>query len=566
VPRVALAALALAGLAGCARTAALPEQRLQRLLPALGAPEFVTLDAETRPATRLRFGEARSCRVSVGRDAQLAFAVGVLSGAPRGGRVVVRVTLNGAEILRDELPAARVRWWNRTLPLAPATDATLELRVDHEGEGRADPAEALVALAVPRLAPARPTPGRVLVWISQDTLRADHLESYGYGRATAPNLARLAQQWTLFDRGVSAASWTLPSLASQMTSRYPSFHGATTHLRRADERFPTLFEVLAAQGFAVAGVTGNPFVSEKHGLARGFDSLVYSGLRADVVSRLALRAAEQWGGGDLALFVHYMDPHSSYQPPPPFDTRFGETYAGIVDGYNYVSAAKTEADREHVRALYDGEIAYTDEQIAALLGGLDTRGLLDRAILAYTADHGEELFDRGAWGHAHTLYQELLHVPFALRIPGQSPRRVAEPVSLVDLAPTLLEALGIEAPVSFQGRSLLPLVRGRSLTALPLFSETARTEAHQQVSVREGRWKYTVVYDTPASGRVLRDEKLFDLDADPGERRPVARDLAPFRREVEAFLERSRSAGAVSRDAALDPEEQERLRALGYVN
>jgi arylsulfatase A-like enzyme len=351
-----------------------------------------------------------------------------------------------------------------------------------------------------------------------------------------------------------------------MTSRYPSFHGATTHLRRADPRFPTLFEALSAEGFAVVGVTGNPFVSETHGLARGFDSLVYSGLRADVISRLALRAAEQWGGGDLALFVHYMDPHSSYQPPPPFDTRFGERYAGIVDGYNYVSAAKTDADREHVRALYDGEIAYTDQEIAALLDELDKRGLRERAVIAYTADHGEELFERGAWGHAHTLHEELIHVPFALRVPGKTPARIQQPVSLIDLAPTLLEALAVRRPSSFQGRSLLPLLGGGTLEPTPLFSETARTEKSHQVAIRDGRFKYAARFGVAGGAHTLEREELFDLDADPGERQPLARDLTPFRNAVEAFLKRGIEAGAATTEAPLSAEEQEQLRALGYVN
>jgi arylsulfatase A-like enzyme len=568
--RVGLVAVLLASLGACRFPApAAAHQRLTRLLPALGAPEFVTLDSDTRPATRLRMGEGRSCAVTIGPDAQFAFAVGVLPDAPRQGSVIVRVRVNGRELARDVFPAERMRWWNRTLPLAgaAAAHAALEIQVDYEGErGTASAEEPFVALAGPRLAAAHPDGGRRLIWISQDTLRADHLESYGYERETAPGFARRAASWTLFERGVSAASWTLPSLASQMTSRYPSFHGATTHERRVDDRFPSVFEVLAAQGFAVVGVTGNPFVSEKHGLARGFDSLVYSGLRADVVSRLALHAAEQWGGGDLALFVHYMDPHSPYQPPAPFDTRFGERYSGMVDGYNYVSAAKTDADRAHVRALYDGEIAYTDQQIGALLDRLEERGLAAGAVVAYSSDHGEELFERGAWGHAHTLHEELLHVPFAVRVPGTAPRHVAEAVSLIDLAPTLLEAFHIAAPASFQGRSLMPLLRGGSLPPTPLFSETSRSEAHHQVSVRDGRWKYAVLYDIVDAGRVLKREALFDLDSDPGERRPVARDLAPFRKQVEAFLARSAEAGAISRDAGLDAAEQEELRALGYVN
>lgn len=560
MPRRGLAALLLV-LAGCRAPAASPAQRLERLLPALGAPEFVTLDAETRPAARLRPGEARRCPVAIGAGAQLSFALGVLPGAARDGEVRVRVELDGRELLRDAFPAARMRWWNRSVPVPETASGSLAFTVDFAGH------EPLVALAAPRLGPLSAAPGRILLWISQDTLRADHLESYGYARTTAPAFARLAKEWTLFERGVAPASWTLPSLASQMTSRYPSFHGATNHLRSADPRFPTVFESLAAAGFSVVGVTGNPFVSDRHGLARGFDALVYTGLKADVVSRLALRAVEQAGGGDVALFVHYMDPHSPYQPPPPFDTRFGAPYSGAVDGYNYQSALRNGTDVEHVKDLYDGEIAYTDAEIAKLLDALADRGLTREAVIAYTADHGDEFFERGAWGHAHTLHEELVHVPFALRVPGAAPRAVRDLVSLVDLAPTLLDALGVPPPPSFQGRSLLPLVGGGSLPALHVFSETARTPQKHQVALRDGRFKYIAYYGvSQAKGRLLDHDELFDMDADPGERKPIDRDRAPFRSEVEAFLERAGNARAATTETPLAPDELERLKALGYVN
>jgi arylsulfatase A-like enzyme len=409
----------------------------------------------------------------------------------------------------------------------------------------------------------------VLVWVSQDTLRADHLGAYGYDRDTSPNFDRLGRGFTVFDRAVSPASWTLPALASQMTSRYPSFHGATHRLNAADTRFPTLFETLAQAGFTVLGVTGNPFVSPKYTLTRGFDALTYTGLRADVVSRLARQLVDQWGGGDLALFVHYMDPHDPYNPPEPYRKRFGKPYAGEVNGYNHRSAARTEEDVQHVRDLYDGEVAFTDHEIAGLLEALGQKGILDQAVIAYSADHGEELKDHGGWGHAHTLHEELLHVPFALRIPGVAARRIAMPVSLVDLAPTLLDVLGIQAPSSYQGRSLLPLARGGTLSEIPLFYETARAKWWHKVAVREGRFKYVADFNaSEGETRERRREDLFDLEADPGEQAGLveAPETERLRKEVEGFLARAHAAGTLSRPAVLNPDEEEELRALGYVN
>jgi sulfatase-like protein len=187
---------------------------------------------------------------------------------------------------------------------------------------------------------------------------------------------------------------------------------------------------------------------------------------------MLVQALSEWRGGDLALFAHYMDPHYPYDPPP--------SYAGLFpnDG---ADAGGGGGSRASVEALYDGELAYTDSQIDLLLKELERRGLLRDAVIVYTADHGEEFLDHGGWRHSRTLYQEMLHVPLAVRLPGVGGRRITEKVSLVDLAPTLLGALGIPAPASCQGRSLLPLVRGERLPAREVFAETERNlkQAHR---------------------------------------------------------------------------------------
>src|SRR5262249_35008479 len=150
----------------------------------------------------------------------------------------------------------------------------------------------------------------------------DHLSAYGYARPTSPRFDRMARDFALFERAVAACSWTLPSLASQFTSRYPTYHGALRHNLPLNHASRSLFETLAGEGFTVLGVTGNDLVSPALGLARGFDALWYAdGRGQDLAARLE-SALGEWGGGDVALFVHLMDPHAPYVPPAPYDKRF----------------------------------------------------------------------------------------------------------------------------------------------------------------------------------------------------------------------------------------------------
>ena len=547
---------------------------LQRLFPALGEPAFVSLDEEARLAIRLRPGESRSCQVTAERGSRLAFALGVLEGGPREGTVRVTLTAGERAVFTGEMPARRARWWKRSVTLESAGPVSLGFHVEHVGpDGRPRPpsagAEPWIALGSPRLYAPRPgPPHRAFVWISQDTVRADHLGAYRYPRATSPAFDRFAERAVLFEQAHAPASWTLPSLASQILSRYPSFHGAVLRGLGADPRHPTLFEQLAAAGFTVLGVTGNVFVSPERNLADGFDALRYSDLKADALTGFARKLLDEWGGGDVALFLHYMDPHFSYDPPAPFDTAFDTGYRGPIDGKSF-RQAKTPAEVEHVKALYDGELAFTDAQIDLLLQDLERRGILDAAVVAYTADHGEEFKDHGAWGHADTLYEELLHVPFALRAPGLAPRRIPEKVCLVDLAPTVLDLFGIRAPAAFQGRSLVPLLRGGRLSEEPTYAETSHThDRNQKIAVREGRFKYVmnVPRGREADPRILREE-LFDLAADPKERAslgdPGARER--LRRYALAFLARGRAEPSQPVTLSLSPSVLERLRALGYV-
>jgi arylsulfatase A-like enzyme len=526
---------------------------------------------ETRQAVLLRPGQSVSCEAEVASGSRLDFAAGLTDAAPAVGAVRVRVEAGRTTIHEERLfPALKDRWQPSSAVLPQGGRVRLTFRVEHvDGEGRSlppseGPAEPWIALGSPRVTPPE-RPGaarRILIWISQDTVRADHLSAYGYPRPTTPRFDRLARDFALFENGVATASWTLPSLASQFTSRYPSFHGAVTEGQARDPAALSLFEILSRSGFTVLGVSGNLFVSDDFGLASGFDTLWYTEAHADDVSGLAERTLDEWPGGDLALFVHYQDPHHPYTPPPPYDEAFDHGFRGTVDTRN-------PAHVEHTKALYDGEIAYTDHEIQQLLRVLKTKGILDRALVVYSADHGEEFLDHGGWAHARTVYQELVHVPFALRIPDVAPRRVGQVVSLVDLAPTVLDAFGIAAPQTFQGRSLLPFLRGGTLVDEPAYAETQRNaEKRHLVAVREGKLKYVLATHPGlvAAPEVLKEE-LYDVEADPSERKPLASrpETERLRRYALGYLTRAAAESRPAHASRVSPETEDRLRALGYI-
>jgi arylsulfatase A-like enzyme len=505
--------------------------------------------------------------VTLAPGTTLAFALA--TDGPPPGDLTLEVRAGEALLARESVPARR---WNRWTPFAvPVSRAgTVSLSFAGTFAGGSAAAAPAILLGSPRLerSPIGRAP-KVVLWISQDALAADHLSAYGYARKTSPGLERLAPSLVLFEDAVAPATWTLPSLASQFTSRYPPFHGAVLEDSARDPRTTTVFEALRAAGFTTIGVTGNRYVGPDFGMAQGFDVLYYSPGHADEIVRTFEEARREWAGGDVAFFVHFMDTHFPYEPPPPFATAFDRDYRGAIDGRSFFERRKElkERDVEHVRALYDSSILFADAQIAALLEAFPAR---DSAYFLYTADHGEGFLEHGRFLHAGTVYRELTHVPFAARFPGVLPRRVPDTVSLVDIAPTVLDALGVERPRSFQGRSLLPLLEGRSMDEVPALSET-------RVTNNNAFWKVAV--EDPSESllvKVRRDadpeepfvsEELFDRRKDPYQKAPLPPSPAAegLRKRIRAYLASARSAGVPAGKADVPEAVKERLRALGYL-
>ena len=366
---------------------------------------------------------------------------------------------------------------------------------------------------------------------------------------------------------MATSSWTLPSLASQFTSRYPLFHGAARENTPRDRSHATVFEVLAGAGFTVLGVSANDFVSSYFRMTDGFDDLRFTGGtegpeddKGPKTEPARARRLRDWPGGDLALFVHYMDAHYTYDPPPPstdVPARRRAARAGRTRGAEPAKAA----------ASYDGEIAYMDSQIDLLLKELAGRGVLRDAVIVYSADHGEEFLDHGDWKHSRTLYEEVLRVPLALRLPGAASRRVPNPCHS-STSPRRSSRLSASRPGSFQGRSLMPFVRGGVSNDVQVYAETEhyRAESHR-VAVRHGQMKYLLAAARGRGEVNVLSEELYDLAADPDERRPLPESEARqrMRRHALSLLSRGRAEAPLAQRQELPADLQERLRALGYL-
>ena len=258
-----------------------------------------------------------------------------------------------------------------------------------------------------------PAPPHVVV-VLIDTLRADHVGFGGYQRPTSPALDALAAESWVFERHVASASQTVPSTLSLMLSLDPSEHGfrheRNGHFQEHPPRYPEAFvflaEVFAEQGYATAAFVGNPFLQRKNGFGQGFERLVYSGGRGEELTGHALEWLDEQapGGRPLFLYLHYFDVHWPYDPPEPYRSRFRPSGPRRLVYVNGPAPDVTPEELAFTRAMYDGEIAYVDDQVKRLLGALSARGLRDDAIVAVTSDHGDEFLDHGGLGHGTTVY------------------------------------------------------------------------------------------------------------------------------------------------------------------
>ncbi len=432
---------------------------------------------------------------------------------------------------------------------------------------------ALLALAAaacgPRVAeaPRRSGPPNIVL-IVVDTLRADHLPFYGYRRDTTPQIAtRLAARGTVVERATAAAPWTMPSMAALLTGLDP--RRLAQEGRRIDQMpadATTLATRLAAAGYETAGFSANPLLATYNGYARGFETFwrAPGGMEAihqhapvlqeQIVSWLERRPAA--ATRPLFLWAHYIDPHDPYENADMVRGRspFDPLYQGALRGGDvqalYRGARQVDDLAETRRALaafYDGELLYVD-RFAAGIVDLALRKLGPDTLFVFTADHGEELGERGGWKHGQTLYEEQLHVPLVFRWDGRiaAGRRLAGDATLLDLSPTLLAAAGAPA-AGLDGRDLLPSLLGagvplprRGIATRHWNFGALRVEARSgaaKVALYNSRESFTSDDPLRAHLEAIDHARLprlarFDLAADPGEQHPLDGAWSPFQKAL----------------------------------
>jgi arylsulfatase A-like enzyme len=481
-------------------------------------------------------------------------------------RVSVRTADEAAVTILDESLAieAEGAWRDRILPLDRWQGREVLLRFATAG------AAAWGAWGAPEITrrDGRAT-GWNLVLISLDTLRADHLGCYGYHRQTSPNLDALAARGIRFATVVSQCPWTRPSHKALFSGVYPASRGGLDS--------PFLAQILWQAGYRTGALTGGGQVDHKLGFMAGFETYRVQ----DWLHRpeLVLRWLEADRGRPGFLFLHTYEVHDAYT-----DRRFAE---GMPRGRLPESFAKqtwwhyrrlAEEERAYVEALYDGDIAFTDDRLGVLLRELQDAGLLRRTVIVVTSDHGEQFWEHGSWRHGSTMYDHDLLVPLIVHLPPGLRARVGgeqatvgavieQQVSLVDIYPTLLDLLDIELDHEIHGRSVLPLLAGRELEPGRAFAENTNIRTWERKTLRTDRYKFILSYPKKANEGGGTTWELYDLARDPGERHNLVERhpeaAARLFAEIEAIRGRHEQLEE-ELPADISPQLRREIEALGY--
>ena len=540
----------------------------------------------TRNAIALQAPARLSYHLELPRAAKLTVRVGSPGG---NAQAVLRITPAGgkpAELWRGQLSDA---WLLLQLPLDTYAGQVVKLELCALGSGVAGFASP--AIVEPRAAPAAQDqrPQGVIVLLV-DTLRADRLRAYNpESRVRTPALDALAAQGAVFEAAQAPENWTKPSVASVLTGLYPTSHGTKTGDALLAERAQLVSEVFKEAGFATGLFAANGFVSDRFGFNQGWDRYTNyvrekRNTNADNVLRDAANWIEEHRRERFFAYIQTIDPHVPYDPPDEFLEPYqSEPYTGPIRPWltaSQLEKAKqvppklelTETDRAYLSALYNGEVSFHDRYLGVFIDRLKRMGLYDRVLFVVTADHGEEFYDHKSFGHGHTLYQELIGVPFIARHPGSvKARRVREPVSTIDIAPTILSAAGVPIPETMEGRDRLPQLLG---APAPPLSAAFSDFLDDRRAVRSGRFKLILRGLTPT---------LFDLGSDPAEQvelnlaeHPIA--LRYCRILLGAFLGADNRGDFANpaparpslqlrgENAQIDEATRAGLRALGYAN
>ena len=555
-----------------------------------------------------RSPEAQALEVPLPARPWLDLSIGTVEDVPVTFVVTARREgdATARPLLRRTVTAAH-RWERVPLDLAPlgTGQATLTLALESDQPGR------LGFWGSPVVRSNGNRRGVIVLWA--DTLRADHLEPYGYARRTSPALRRMAEEGTLFRNFVTQATWTKVSTPTLMTSLYPTSHGVREWVDRIPSSAVTMAEVYRDAGYATFSFPANSFTGQLTNLHQGFDEVQELDSLPqethDKNARVGMDRLFAWldvhKDVPFFAFLNFMDPHDPYKPYPPYDTMWADparAEAHEKDANSLRRVIKNPllkqmamATRDelvtagidptayvgHDKDWYDGSIRAMDAEIGRLLERLQDMGLDRSTLVVFTSDHGEEFLEHGRMFHGQSTYGELNRVPLLLWQPGTVPARktVTEVVGTIDLMPTLLALGGLPVPAAAQGRSVVPLLQAGDGAAAspwpdrPTITEKllSRDEHHDSESfaIVSGGWKLVRnVVRTPAMPEV----ELYEFEKDPLDQRDVSAQHPEVVKKLSAEMDawkRRAEAERVKPDAeanrALSAEDLERLRALGYV-
>jgi arylsulfatase A-like enzyme len=405
-----------------------------------------------------------------------------------------------------------------------------------------------------------------------DTLRADHVGAYGWPRPTTPNVDRLAARGVMFANAISQSSWTRPAHMSMLTGLYPAEHGfiALADRGRLGTDVPTLASELRRNGYATVAFTGGVNLSPAFGFDRGFDQYRVNGRYFRNNLEEAIYWLEQIGTRKFFLFMHGYEPHTPYHADPIDREALG--LSRVPPGKGYRRACKrgsVDRIRRYVDE-YDAAVRRGDRYIGKLLSRLDELRLLDRTIVVFTSDHGEEFLEHGRCFHLTTLYREVLHVPLVVAGPGIAPGRVESLVpASVSVPATILDLLGIEGH-ELPGPSLAAAVLGNEPSFDYVQSETFRRLEGER---GEGHLRALTAPQSKLIHWVTRNAlRYYDLTTDPLEMAPLETGpaLEHMHRSLTAWTgEHPRlpvQNGAAASSVADDTRLEQELRSLGYVD
>jgi arylsulfatase len=492
------------------------------------------------------------------------------------GEQVVRLPGPAGDIVRlglavGEAGSPRFAWGRWLAPRVLGSGSSDPLRpapVSVRDDARADPLRKSLA-------------GVNVLLVILDAGRAQSFGTYGYPRKPTPEIDRLAAEGAVFEHVYTPAVYTLGAMASVWTSQYPDrHHSEVSFSARLPKDRLTLAELLSAQGVHTAGFVANAVAGKAFGFDRGFvefhEVFRTLGSQGDVFQQVLPPWLRQNRERRFFAYVHFREPHFPYDPPPPFDTRFGpdgpipratRRDAHFFQDVNQGRRPFSPAELEHLVRLYDGNLAFADQVVGALVRALAEEGLLERTVVIVAADHGEELLEHGWIGHNVQVYEPAVRVPLIIRFPkpaGVAGLRLGGLSDLLDLAPTIADVFGVRgkggSDREFQGESLLPRVAGTPGKPAVL---SRSVWDRPRYALRDERFKF--FYDTRTG-----EERLFDLAADPGETRDIvlAQPLraAYYRQALHAWtLQLARRGPVASETAQLSREQCENLKALGYI-